>query len=308
MCDVTHSYIWRDSFICVTCLIHTCDMSRSYVWHASQHTCRSLGIFDVTHSYVWHDTFVSVAWLIHLYVWHDSFIREAWLIRPCDMTDSNTCRNKRAKQKTEPISHVWMSHVTHTQQHLVFEFVTFSCFKNVRRLMFLRHQNTGLRRPIGCLISCRSFFAKEPQSIGLFCGKWPIKIRHPMTLRHPVSRLKNLQSVWVIFWSSWLIWISRIQLESSKYHKFKSSHELRESSKHSITSLLHSNTSRSWRNRQKTNWRNSRNRSKKRLNKACHAWVSHVSCDRVISNTEKEIKGVCAWICVWIFVWMCMCV
>jgi len=35
-------------------------------------------------------------------------------------------------------------------------------------------------------LSCRSFLAKEPLLIGLFCGKWPIKIRHPMTLRHPV--------------------------------------------------------------------------------------------------------------------------
>jgi len=35
--------------------------------------------------------------------------------------------------------------------------------------------------------SCRSFPAKEPLIIGLFCGKWPIKIRHPMGLRHLVS-------------------------------------------------------------------------------------------------------------------------
>jgi len=34
--------------------------------------------------------------------------------------------------------------------------------------------------------SCRSFFAKEPLSIGLFCRKWPRKMRHPMDLRHPV--------------------------------------------------------------------------------------------------------------------------
>ena len=39
-----------------------------------------------------------------------------------------------------------------------------------------------------CLISCRSFSAKEPPSIGLFCGKLPKKIRHPMGLRHPVYR------------------------------------------------------------------------------------------------------------------------
>jgi len=29
--------------------------------------------------------------------------------------------------------------------------------------------------------SCRSLFAKEPLIVGLFCGKWPMNIRHPMT-------------------------------------------------------------------------------------------------------------------------------
>ena len=37
-------------------------------------------------------------------------------------------------------------------------------------------------------LSCRSFVAKEPLIIGLFCGKWPGKIRHPMGLGHPVTR------------------------------------------------------------------------------------------------------------------------
>jgi len=35
MCDMTdsytfdtnHSYVWHDSFICVTCLLHICDMT-----------------------------------------------------------------------------------------------------------------------------------------------------------------------------------------------------------------------------------------------------------------------------------------
>ena len=35
-------------------------------------------------------------------------------------------------------------------------------------------------------LSCRSFSTKEPLNIGHFCGKWPIKIRDPMSLRHPV--------------------------------------------------------------------------------------------------------------------------
>jgi len=45
MCDMTHSYVWHDSFICVTWLIHMCDM---------------------THSHVWHDSFTCVTWLIHI--------------------------------------------------------------------------------------------------------------------------------------------------------------------------------------------------------------------------------------------------
>ena len=31
----------------------------------------------------------------------------------------------------------------------------------------------------------RSFSTKQPLKIGHFCGKWPIKIRDPMSLRHP---------------------------------------------------------------------------------------------------------------------------
>jgi len=45
--EITHSYVWHDSFICATWLIHMCD---------------------VTHSSVWHDSFIRVTWLIHLQV------------------------------------------------------------------------------------------------------------------------------------------------------------------------------------------------------------------------------------------------
>jgi len=43
ICDMTHSYVWHDSFICVTWLIH---------------------IWDMTYSYTWHDSFIYVTWLI----------------------------------------------------------------------------------------------------------------------------------------------------------------------------------------------------------------------------------------------------
>jgi len=77
---MTPSYVWHDTFMCVTWLIHICDM---------------------THSYLWHDSFICVTWRIH--VWHDSSetyplwqkpthdpwylnSRVTWLIHVCDMT------------------------------------------------------------------------------------------------------------------------------------------------------------------------------------------------------------------------------
>jgi len=71
VCDMTHSYMWHDSFVYVTWLIRICDM---------------------THSCVWHDSFVYVTWLIricdmtHSFMWHDFLVYVTWLPRKCDMT------------------------------------------------------------------------------------------------------------------------------------------------------------------------------------------------------------------------------
>ena len=47
MCDMAHSYMWHDLFICVTRLMYTCDMTRSYV-----HMCLCV----MTHSWVRYST------------------------------------------------------------------------------------------------------------------------------------------------------------------------------------------------------------------------------------------------------------
>ena len=78
---MTHSYVWHDSFICVTWLIHMCDMTHSYVWHDS-FICVTwlIHMYDMTHSYAWRDSFICVTWLIQMcdmtlsYVWHNSFM------------------------------------------------------------------------------------------------------------------------------------------------------------------------------------------------------------------------------------------
>ena len=82
---MSYSYEWHDSFIHVTCLIHTCDMTHSYVWHDSItrviYREGSIARVYILEVYVWHDSFICVTWLIHMcditqsYVWHDSIAR-----------------------------------------------------------------------------------------------------------------------------------------------------------------------------------------------------------------------------------------
>jgi len=83
----THSFVWRDSFICdmthwhewhdlcVTWLIHMCDMTHSFVW-------RDSFICDMTHWHEWHD--LCVTWLIHLCDVTHSYV--TWLIDTNDTT------------------------------------------------------------------------------------------------------------------------------------------------------------------------------------------------------------------------------
>jgi len=63
----------------------------------------------------------------------------------------------------------------------------FSICNRARRALNISHTHgrKGGKDPYDAL-SGRSFFAKEPLIIGLFPGKWPVKIWHPMTLHHPV--------------------------------------------------------------------------------------------------------------------------
>jgi len=53
MCDKTHSYVWRDSSICVTRLIHVCDMTHSCVSYSLQmhetYHCSNKLIVPVSH-------------------------------------------------------------------------------------------------------------------------------------------------------------------------------------------------------------------------------------------------------------------
>ena len=99
MCDMTHLYVWHDSFICVTWLIHMCDMTHSFVWHDS-FICVTWLIHACLESFIcvtWLMLCVCVTWRInvrdilihicdinHSRAWHDSLSRVTWLIHMCN--------------------------------------------------------------------------------------------------------------------------------------------------------------------------------------------------------------------------------
>jgi len=98
MCDMTHSYVWHASFICVSWLIHMCDMPDSHLWnYVFIRVAYLIHMCDMPHSHVWHASFTCVTCLIHMcdmphsYLWHASFISVACAILIND----------------KPHSHVW---------------------------------------------------------------------------------------------------------------------------------------------------------------------------------------------------------
>jgi len=117
MSESCHIYVWPDSFRYICDLTHS-DVGHdtpSYVWHDSFILpTRLIHMFDRTHLYVCHDSFIGATRLIrncdtthhtyivaqsnarliygrdmnHSSVWHDSFVRVTWLILMGDMTHS----------------------------------------------------------------------------------------------------------------------------------------------------------------------------------------------------------------------------
>jgi len=76
------------------------------------------------------------------------------------------------------MSHTWKSHVPHFKQ---------SCPIYPALL-----QGGGDSQ---YALSCRLFSTKEPLIIRLFCGKWPIKIRHPRVAKTHITVCLKLQVV-----------------------------------------------------------------------------------------------------------------
>jgi len=125
MCDMTHWYVWHDSFhvhcMYVTWFIHLCDMTHSYVWYESLHRfeqqlCTPWAFTCVTWLFYMCDTTPSYVWLHSCHmcdmthfmciacVWHDSLICVTCLIHMCNMTH----RTGSSSSSVLPgLSHVW---------------------------------------------------------------------------------------------------------------------------------------------------------------------------------------------------------
>jgi len=137
MCNVTHSYVWRDAFICVTWLLHVCDMTHSYVWrdsfirvpfsewhHTHEWVIPHIWMSHITHTNESYYTYerVSRSHHSHSYTWHNSSMTVTRLIDDCDMTHSyaryalNVCVTWRihvCSYDRETHSYMW-----HNRPHL----------------------------------------------------------------------------------------------------------------------------------------------------------------------------------------------
>ena len=167
--DVTNSYMtwlihtWHDAFICdmthsyVIWLIHMwydvaqlkSDVTNSYVWQGSY----SL-ICDMTHSYL--------TWLIH--IWHDSFI--------FDMT----------------YSFVMWCYITMYEWLIIHMCDRVLTQKNGWGVPLLRLPEFKEWHTHECTprVTLDPWLPPKLQGGEDFCGKWPIRRRHPMGLCHPV--------------------------------------------------------------------------------------------------------------------------
>jgi len=102
--------------------------------------------------------------MTYSYVCHDWCVCVTWLINICDMTQVL----RRARVSVALLHHVFYQ-------------VNFMCLRLLCLCLCLS-VNVNVRRPIDASYG-RSFTEKEPLIVGLFCGKSPIQIWHPIGLR-----------------------------------------------------------------------------------------------------------------------------
>jgi len=144
MCDVTRSYVWRDSCMCETSLVHMCDMTHPYVCdlsHAHPHpvvlfmwvTWR-IEICDVTHVYVRHASGICVTWRIPMCV--------TWLIHVWHMCVTHMCDIKCHVHDDTDSPHVTCTPMTHIIQNMFYTISCRTCFLLYTMILILHTPHT----------------------------------------------------------------------------------------------------------------------------------------------------------------------
>jgi len=163
-------------------------------------------------------------------------------------------------------------------------------------------------------LSCRSFPAKEPLIIGLFCGKWRIKMRHPMTLRHPVPVgliLKLLYRVPASLFLGLLSWgdaprdcgmlTSGAFLYSKDILKFDSPHIFYDvqTARQWLWCWKNMNESgHTWMSHVTYEWDMSHmNWVMTHMNESCHIWMGHVTYECRDYNEYALMRNSCVDLC-----------
>jgi len=105
--DITHSYVWHDSLLCVTWLIRICGMACLSVWHGACipvtwpiHGC------DMTHSCVRFDSSMCVTWLVILHINNSLLMHMPCHTSMCvDMYDNESCHTYGCRVPYTSMSH-----------------------------------------------------------------------------------------------------------------------------------------------------------------------------------------------------------
>jgi len=187
-CDVTHSYVWldapmcvNDSLICVNDTLMCVNDSLICVYDSLICVYDSLKCVYDSLTCVY-DSLICV---------YDSLT--------C-VYDSLTCVYDSLTCVYDSLICVtWRVHGYHVTQSYV--------WRDSRIRVTKTH--TGWRRPIACLKLRVSFrkratnYRAQPLIIWLFCGKWPMKIGHPICLGHPVCGTWLVHGFHVTAWYVW---------------------------------------------------------------------------------------------------------
>jgi len=145
VCDTIHSYVWHDSFICVTWLNHICDMTHSYVTHTRTwtHSMCTCGTWEPESSdiflYVWHDSFICVTWLIfHVWPIHMRDMTHSYMTRTRTRTCTVCVHVARTQEfRTIFICVTWFIHMCDTTHSFVWHDYSHMCHDSC-----IRHTHT----------------------------------------------------------------------------------------------------------------------------------------------------------------------